>query len=119
MRDGRAQSTGARRARRGAREHIRHARGEGRRMARISRRQLEELRRIVGAPEACQDCKGMFYIGMPGLFVYLEIPKSAGDPPGAGTHREGTPEEFERYFDGCPTCGQAVKTKPIIMSGLV
>jgi hypothetical protein len=86
-------------------------------MARISRRQLEELRRIVGSPEACQDCKDVHYIGAPGLFVYLYIPDPDGS--GAGTHRKGTDEEFQRYFDGCPACGEPVKTYPIIMPGLV
>jgi hypothetical protein len=88
-------------------------------MARISRRRLEELRRIVGAPEECQDCKGVHYIGVPKMFVYLYLPKPTGDTSYAGTHRKGTDEEFERYFNGCPTCGEQVRTVPIVMTGLV
>ena len=57
-------------------------------------------------------------MGAPGLFVSLWIPRKHGDPRGPGTHRRGTDEEFARYFDGCPTCGEQVKTVPIIMPRL-
>jgi len=78
-------------------------------------RNVEELekRRRVGE---CPKCRDVFYIGMPGLFVYLEIPHH--DPRRPGTHRQGTLEEFEKFFDGCPACGEPVETKPIIMPGL-
>ena len=78
-------------------------------------RNVEELekRPHVGA---CETCRDVFYLGMPQLFVYLEIPHH--DPTRPGTHRHGTPEEFERFFDGCPECGEPVETKPLIMPGL-
>jgi|SRR5215212_8527184 hypothetical protein len=79
------------------------------------RREVEELekRRHVGA---CETCRDVFYIGIPGLFVYLEIPR--GDKGRPGTHRHGTLEEFEEFFWGCPECGEQIETKPLIMPGL-
>lgn len=86
-------------------------------MAGMTRRQLEELRTIVSSVGACPECADLFFIGAPGLFVHLEIPHHDSTQP--GTHRKGTEEEFERYFDGCPTCGEQLETKPIVMPGLI
>jgi hypothetical protein len=76
-------------------------------MARLSRHQLEKLRKLAGEPDECQTCRGVQYVGMPGLFVCLYTPRG-----------HGADEEFEKFFWGCPDCGEPVKTVPIVMTGL-
>src|SRR4051794_18409269 len=46
----------------------------------VTRRQLEELRRLLGDPEECQECAEAFVIGMPGLFSVGYRPRKEGDP---------------------------------------
>jgi hypothetical protein len=77
-------------------------------------RSLQELEKRHGL-DGCPACKDVRYIGMPGLFVYLNIPHYSGGP---GTHRTGTPEEFATFFNGCPTCGEDVRTVPMLLGGL-
>jgi len=46
------------------------------------RRDLADLTRTVGDAKACRDCRGVQYMGAPGLFVSLWIPRKHGDPRG-------------------------------------
>jgi hypothetical protein len=76
-------------------------------------REVAELEKRRGVVK-CKECHGVEYIGLPGLSVSMWIP----DGTGPGTHRKATMEEFEAYFYGCPTCGEPVKTIPILLPGL-
>ena len=95
----------------------------------VTRRQLEELRRLLGDPEECPECGEAFVIGMPGLFSVGYRPRKAGDSVeqesrhgGAGTKENMlvkiSAEELAENEGVCVECGKDWKTYPIYLGGL-
>jgi hypothetical protein len=91
-------------------------------MAGITRRQLEELKRVLGTGKAgaCPECRTVYIIGMPGLFAHafrgLRVPM-----PGRGDYGPSeklTHAEARQYANGCPECGKDVKTTVMSLGGL-
>lgn len=96
----------------------------------VTRRQLDELRRLLGDPEECPECGEAFVIGMPGLFSVGYRPRKEGDPVeqeggrhGGSASRENTlvktsDEELAEHEGVCVVCGKDWKTYPIHLGGL-
>jgi hypothetical protein len=96
----------------------------------VTRRQLEELRRLLGDPEECPECGEAFVIGMPGLFSVGYRPRKEGDPvEQESRHHGGTgskentlvkisAEELAEHAGVCVVCGKDWKTYPIDLGGL-
>jgi hypothetical protein len=96
----------------------------------VTRRQLAELRRLLGDPEECQECGEAFVIGMPGLFSVGYRPRKEGDPvEQQSRHHGGTgskentlvkisAEELAEHEGVCIVCGKDWKTYPIYLGGL-
>ena len=88
-------------------------------MASITRKQLQKLKELAAQLDECPTCQGVSYIGIPHLFITLNTPNGQHSKSWrGGIQWKGDPEVFERFFNGCPTCGKDVKSYPIIFSGL-
>jgi hypothetical protein len=78
-------------------------------VASLTRKAIEDLKKAYGISDirGCPTCRGVYIIGMPGLFA------TAYRDPEILSH-----EEARSFFHGCPECGEDVKTYPIVLPGV-
>jgi hypothetical protein len=78
-------------------------------VASLTRKAIEDLKKAYGISDirGCPTCRGVYIIGMPGLFA------TAYRDPEILSH-----EEARSFFHGCPECGEDVKPYPIVLPGV-